>query len=654
MKNNIKDNMKFKFEILAFAALLVSSCNPLDDTYAALDKDNDPNAEIVKTCEEYVLTAADYETISKAASSSAAGDATILEAAAAVKSECALNSVVDKINYVPSIVAKMFPSWQNGSVVNVTYNYSNGLTEGEKECAGIEIVSITDYASENNYYDPSHTPEDNIPAYLAARYPGYTEGAKMAVEYKYSDVDPNAGETGGNGGGNEGEDDNQGGTSTKISEGFDGQTPEEAITIDGWKNIFTTSDRNWIGKEHSENLYAQMSAYNSAGEDMDVDAWLITPKFAVEAGMYLSFDLKFGYPNGGEILDVMVSTSYDGGDAIDASQWTSIKGLFTYPALPETGYNDAFANVGQGILGDYVGKEIYVAFHYAGNSKTASTTVQIDNVVVDIAAPKSAAAAAPKACNALYEFDGTKWAVSDCGAYLVAPADYDAMGDPGKYDNFSSSAPASSYLPIFFAAKYPYAMEGDTQVAIYKEYKSATPLVVDEYIFEGGKWVVNANIEVVEKDIFIKSAGNWMFDPVMMYTMITEDYEAIVAWTLENKPAYMDPKYTTNSEWWFGVSSFYGNYNIQLVKRRSYDPEGILTDMSDAEATAYCWDQVFLSIKDFVLAAKYADAPLKDAAGNDQIIKVDCVVYDGESVTYTVAFKVLGGGDFEYVSHERK
>lgn len=58
-------------------------------------------------------------------------------------------------------------------------------------------------------------------------------------------------------------------------------------------------------------------------------------------------------------------------------------------------------------------------------------------------------------------------------------------------------------------------------------------------------------------------------------------------WVKANKDAgYMDAKYG-NSEYWFGGSSYYVNFNIQLAKRRSNDPDGVVP-ADDKEAEAYC------------------------------------------------------------------
>ena len=66
----------------------------------------------------------------------------------------------------------------------------------------------------------------------------------------------------------------------------------------------------------------------------------------------------------------------------------------------------------------------------------------------------------------------------------------------------------------------------------------------------------------------------WLFDPTVTKSLASEDYLILENWVKANKDAgYMDAKYG-NSEYWFGGSSYYVNFNIQLAKRRSNDPDG--------------------------------------------------------------------------------
>ncbi|MBB3696225.1 hypothetical protein KMW28_11455 [Flammeovirga yaeyamensis] len=54
--------------------------------------------------------------------------------------------------------------------------------------------------------------------------------------------------------------------------------------------------------------------------------------------------------------------------------------------------------------------------------------------------------------------------------YMLYAEDYDEMGSPGKYNNFSSSDAPENYLPQFAAKYAPYAQEGHTIQFLFKYY----------------------------------------------------------------------------------------------------------------------------------------------------------------------------------------
>ena len=117
------------------------------------------------------------------------------------------------------------------------------------------------------------------------------------------------------------------------------------------------------------------------------------------------------------------------------------------------------------------------------------------------------------------------------------------------------------------------------------------------------------------------------------------------AWVKANKDAgYMDAKYG-NSEYWFGGSSYYVNFNIQLAKRRSNDPDGVVP-ADDKEAEAYLLSMVQEGIE-LILATEYPTAGAQ-VSGVDCFYVISAKVYNGlETFTYTYTFKGLGNAKFE-------
>lgn len=297
--------MKLKYNLIAWSLLgfFAAACDPMDDIYNEIDAEGTTNTQ---TMAEYVLTDADYETISSAAAKAATSDAE-KALANAVKTDKALNEFASAEKYVPSIIAKMLPSWGKGSSVGVTYNYQNTPSDYVLEYRTVTNTSLGDKdyealwgeGSPVKFLAPAHAPATVLPEWLAGQYKDAAKGDLVLVDYKYDDVDPEF----------TGED--------LYSQDFESVTVNEDIVLEGWEQVTLKGDRKWQGKNYSSNGYAQFSANGFEGE---VDTWLVSPAVAVtskDAG--LSFDIKFGYYNA-DCLDVLVSDTYAGNGSIDMAQ----------------------------------------------------------------------------------------------------------------------------------------------------------------------------------------------------------------------------------------------------------------------------------------------------------------------------------------------
>ncbi len=167
-----------------------------------------------------------------------------------------------------------------------------------------------------------------------------------------------------------------------FNEDFETVTQNEEIALAGWTNHAETGTVKWIGKSYSDNLYAQMSSYNSGEENI---AWLISPAVNLDEieNDALFFDVNVGYytHNG---LQILYSTDFDGTNIADAT-WTEITDEFTIPQEPTGGYG-TFAPAGSADLSSISGS-VYIAFKYTGDANNSQTTTyQIDNVVIKAAA----------------------------------------------------------------------------------------------------------------------------------------------------------------------------------------------------------------------------------------------------------------------------
>ncbi len=101
--------------------------------------------------------------------------------------------------------------------------------------------------------------------------------------------------------------------------------------------------------------------------------------------------------------------------------------------------------------------------------------------------------------NAIYKFDGGKWAPAE-GVMALDAADYEAMGfAANKLDN------ADVYLPLFLKNNCQYAVEGDTMAVVYNGASCAV------LVFDGTSWTINNNDLQTKTAQFVKNGNDWKF-----------------------------------------------------------------------------------------------------------------------------------------------
>ncbi len=244
---------------------------------------------------------------------------------------------------------------------------------------------------------------------------------------------------------------------------------------------------------------------------------------------------------------------------------------------------------------------------------------------------------------ALYVYDGSAWA-RPSDAFELTYADYEEMpGSIASYHNFSSSNTPEFYLPIFLKNKYPYAVKGDAFEIVYKYYLGkASAFYYDYWQFDGSDWF---NIEQ-KSDQFINAGQGWVFDPTVKYEMSNDDYQIIVDWVNNNDTlnAYMSSY--GNTEYYFGASSYYGNFDMRVSKRQANDPNGYLTGLSDDEALTAIWARIPQAIQIF-LEGKFPNAvPFVNGVPVYYIITFS--TYEPERHKYSIKFLCTDTGTFEY------
>lgn len=170
-----------------------------------------------------------------------------------------------------------------------------------------------------------------------------------------------------------------------------------------------------------------------------------------------------------------------------------------------------------------------------------------------------------------YGFDGSVWAPVEVdlpegvSVYELTSDDYDSMGEdsgqPGRYNNFDSNISAGDYLPTFLSLKYPYAMEGEKIAVVYKYYSSGkTTKKAIQYTKMADGWEAY-NSTITKTDQYLRTSSGWLFDPTIIYSMTSDDYQLVVDYVKSNIGASHVSSYG-DSETYYGSNAYYGEFQI--------------------------------------------------------------------------------------------
>jgi len=232
----------------------------------------------------------------------------------------------------------------------------------------------------------------------------------------------------------------------------------------------------------------------------------------------------------GTDIAVKVSLDYDGVDPTSAT-WTNLD-FDQWPA--GSNYDIVESKVS---LADYADETITIAFYYKSTLDYAPNW-RLVNIVVE-----EGEAINTDQINVFYEYINSGWKPAGDEVYYLSSADYDAMGtgsgQPGQYNNFSSSIPADNYIPTLLGLKYPFAQEEDEIIVIYKYYSSTcscTQTRGNLYTVVGGEWTPHQTTAAATLQ-FGKEDGVWVPDNTIRYTVTTADYE-YMGNTLASDPEY--------------------------------------------------------------------------------------------------------------------
>lgn len=142
-------------------------------------------------------------------------------------------------------------------------------------------------------------------------------------------------------------------------------------------NYAELGNRYWEIRSFSSNKYIQLTANGASGS---IHTYFIVPVDFTAANT-LAFRVNVGFYNG-DALKVYTTTNYTAGSDISAATLTDITSNFTVPKTPASGYGTLAPAGTYNIPASLTGNG-FVVFKYEGANPGVTTTIQIDDIVVN-------------------------------------------------------------------------------------------------------------------------------------------------------------------------------------------------------------------------------------------------------------------------------
>ncbi len=673
----MKNRLLYSVLIAASVATL-SSCDP-DDWNNKLDGfDSNKKISDLQSV-DYTFTADDYANL--------AGNSKNIERAASLDLSNELKAVGTQHYFTDKITAREFvPNFLNdpdfayfslsdGSTVTLTYNTVNNVPEEIVNfgAASEYTVTETDYqdawGSTTDFiegFTPSVSAQKNIPNILDVEYGDVEKGTMVVVNYKEAQTEPNF---------DGGDDPEPGFVMTSV---LGTATVGANVEVKGL--VTAICGRGFILTDNSGSILV----YYSSG--FDATAYSVGDQVEV-AGEVSSYNKGLQITGTSATVNKIGNQAYSypaaktlDGAAFDNLLTITDDQLAVYAQFVGTAsisgnyYNFTVdgAETAKGSL--YQATDAQKALFEDGKTYTVSgylvsisggkyanfvpTTAVEKTSLATIRHMRAATSVTTESVSAVYTYDGSAWKASTSVTLLQA-SDYTAMGQ-----THANLTEPDEYLPTYLKNKFPYAKSGDTKLVAYKYYASSkTSLVCDEYTYNGSVWT-KTNGVVTETAQFVRSGGNWMYDPNVTIDLpsgkgveiSTKYYQACVDWVYENidKPlgstSIKDGNYYVssygNNEYYCGTSAYQGNVDLRPAKARDQYPAGYV-GMSDEEIQKLMMDRFTQEVLPGALSALHPDA--EPVAGIDVIYTVNFAVYTGTTATYTVSYTVVGKGKFQLI-----
>lgn len=672
--------------IAAACALALSSCdeNSWNDKLDGFeDTINDGSATDDAQTVEYTLTADDYKYISNnAANKSMAEAAGVAAELSALKTTCTFSEQLQPKDYIPALLTNpnfKYSVLSNGSAMKITYNMVTALPAEVAQATAAQSYTVSDenyqtvWESDNDYtasFAPSHTAARSLPGILKAQLPDAQTGDCVMVNYNTSDTDPvftTAPEP-----------DVPEFTPTSVLGNLSTMSNGDQLDVNGV--VMAISTQGPVMADATGSIFVYAPTNNSdlkIGDQLVLSSTLSSYNYGYQVAKGSEPEVKgtqdVTYPaaktwTGAEIdqfvADAMASgaspivpvySKFTGKVTVSGNYINIILDGTTVQVSPYGLPNDAKALFTDGATVELEGYLVALA----SKGKYFNTIVtKVGDKDVKTLATASAATAASRAVtvpsvneNAIYQYDGSKWAPM-ADAIALSHADYVAMGQ--SYDNLQGSSP-ESFFPTFLKQKFPYAEADQVKyvVFVYRA-NSVNAIRCDQYVFDGTEWKLNDGV-VAETAQFVKNAGKWNYDPSVTITLpagrgieiSTLYFQTCVDWVRANVPdgaAYVSSY--GNNEYYCGTSAYQGNVDLRASAAKTQYPG--YDSMSDDAVVALEKERFEKEVFPAALAILHPDAA--PVEGIEVLYTINFFYYTGTTQPATIIYEVTAPATFTFVS----
>lgn len=602
--------LKNIFAVL-LSLVILYSCNPLEDTYAELDLEEEQSGKDAGVTITYTLTADDYGTL--AGIIEMGGTAADTINAEFVEDNEAFSTDIPAKDYLEVYVNDQYPQFNQGAAVQISYNFFNAdIPDYDAYLDGLEYeVRNVDY----------NTLDGGFPAPYEA-FPGNIEPSTVLPDILSSSVqDPSDGDIYF--------------VEFNVAEETTVPDPDALFKIVESEDVsgFTVVDITF-GEDEYQDLVDYIQ--ESLGDDW-IDSFGTLDFFYGSNSFFGNFDARVDEDNNGSsnnrknwIADNNLDDDIFEGSTTYTEDSTRVEARIlegvlkylslTYPTASvddNTVYNVTY-DVFYGDMGNgFVTLTYNNQFIPSGDFDVIELTTETQGVY--------------------YTYDGG-WEPTEGVIYLNA-SDYDAMGDPGRFNNFSSSSAPGDYIPEFLMDNSSFPQEGDAQIVVYRYFDGSTSTLAETYTFTDGEW---AGSFIVEKtDQFVNDGTEFIFDPSVVIFMSSDDYQAIVDVVNGTNPDLVNSFGT--GEDLYGADAFFENFDIRTSSKTGQaDYESLSTSEQEALAIQRAGEGVGV-----FLEASFSDqSPVE---GVDVFYTVNFDTFDGSDASWVIVYQLVSQGTFTLI-----